>query len=161
MKKIFLLLALSFCVFSFNAIYAQKPTTTTTTTKKFVPFKPPKLFTSLGVIKDSAIAPVDQVKAVISQPLYITDAAKNIYTVQSYQFLYKKRVVSEDANGNAIPATSIASQQFYDANPIPELWIKIMREDLKKGEEVFYFDIIVKDKLGRIMHAPDLKIITN
>ncbi len=160
MKKFLILITLAFFGLCFTNLQAQKPASTVTT-KKFVPYKPPKLFTSVGVIKDSALAPVEQVKAIISQPLFVTDAGKNVYTVQSYQFLYKKRVVSEDASGKAIPATSIASQQFYDAKPIPDLWIKIMREDLKKGEEVFYFDIIVKDKLGRIMHAPDLKIITN
>ncbi len=136
--------------------FAQKITPKKST---FVKFKPPVLTTALGVLKDSTLADVDQAKAVLANNLQVSDAAnKGTYTVQSYQFLYKKRTVTEDEQGNISPTTSVVSQAFYSSKPLPAIWIKTIREDLKQGEELCFFDIIVKDNLGRIMYAHDLKI---
>ncbi len=141
-----------------TATFAQKTTPAKTT---FVKFKPPVLSTSLGVLKDSVLAEVAQANAILANKLVVNDAAKKgIYTVQSYQFLYKKRTVKEDEQGNVSPTTSISSQAFYDSKPLPEIWVRTIREDLKPGEELYFFDIIVKDNLGRIMYAPNLKIMT-
>lgn len=156
-NKLAFLLMLSICFFTIEAS-AQKTVTKKTT---FVKFKPPKLFTTLGILKDSSLVPVEQAKAVIGNKMVVNDLdKKGTYTVQSYQFIYRKRTVSEDEQGKAYPTTSISSQSFTDAGPLPEIWSKTIREDLKPGEELYFFDIIIKDNLGRIMYAPDLKIIT-
>ena len=89
----------------------------------------------------------------------VNDAAKKgTYTIQSYKFIYRRKTVTEDEQGNLSPTTSISSQAFYDASPLPDIWVKTIREELKQGEELYFFDIIVKDNLGRIMYAHDLKI---
>ena len=126
---------------------------------KFVKYTPPKLFTSMGVVKDSTKAPVAQAKAILAQRLTIQDEkGKKSYAIQSYQFLYKKRVVTEDEAGNPQPTTTLVSKQFYNGDSLPTTWIASMREELLAGEELYFFDIIVKDEKGRIMYAPTLKI---
>ncbi len=126
---------------------------------KFTKYTPPKLFTSIGVLKDSSTAPVDQVKALLAQKLTIKDAGGTAkYSIQSYHFVYRKRIVSEDEAGNAVPGFSISAKQMYNSDPLPATWVESMREQLLPGEELFFFDIIVKDEKGRIMYAPTLKI---
>ncbi len=38
-----------------------------------------------------------------------------------------------------------------------EFMKKVIQEELSKGEEIIFFDIIVKDEKGRVMYAPNLK----
>jgi len=122
-------------------------------------FKAPKLYITLGSFKDSSFISVEQAEAIISMPLKIADAKNNQYSISSYQFIYKQRVVTEDEQtGKMSPTTSISSDRFK-TTPLPELWINTIRDELKSGEELFFFDIIVKDTQGRVMYAPDLKII--
>ncbi|MEO6491014.1 MAG: hypothetical protein ABIO04_13815 [Ferruginibacter sp.] len=124
-------------------------------------YKPPKLTTSLGSFADSLqTVPTPQAEVIIALPLTITDAKKNSYTVSSYNFLYKRRVVTEDeATGKVSPASSVTSGMFKSV-PLPTIWIEQVRENLKPGEELYFFDIIVKDAQGRVMYAPNLKIVT-
>ena len=87
------------------------------------------------------------------------DAKNNVFTVTSYQFLYKKRVVTEDEKtGKVSPATSISSDRFT-TSPLPPLWVKTVKERINTGEEIIFFDIIAKDSQDRIMYAPNLKLL--
>ncbi len=157
-KKIFTLILVASVAFHFAGNAQVKDTKATTTTIK--KFKPPKLYSYLGILKDSVAAPADQARAVITQPLRITDDKNNTYTVTSYQFGYRRRGVAEDDDGKVTPSMSFSSQQFYNDKPLPAIWIKTIQEELKAGEELYFFDIMVKDSQGRYMFAPELKIIT-
>jgi len=127
------------------------------TTQKF---KPPKLYTYLGAVKDSVTIPVDVAENIIGLPLKIYDDKKTEYTVSSYQFLYKKRTVTEDEQtGKVSPATSMVSDRFT-VTPLPPVWVTQIKEQVNKGEELYFFDVIAKDAQGRVMYAPNLKIIT-
>ena len=154
-KAVFFVIATCFSVQSINA---QKPRTKKNiiTVKKF---KAPKLLTSIGSFNDSSVLSVAQAETVIAMPLKIVDSKKNEYAVSSYQFLYKRKVVTEDEQtGKMSPASSISSERF-NATPLPELWVNIIREELKPGEELFFFDVIAKDLQGRVMYASNLKIM--
>ena len=152
--KILLFAAVSFC-FAMTATAQKKPAAKTTTLAK--KFKVPKMTTMLGSYSDSLGLPSGEVEKIIGLPLRIVDVNKNVYTVSSYQFLYRKLVVSETEDGKAIPATSVSSQLFT-ASPLPAIWVSTVRDQVKKGEELFFFDVIVKDNLGHVMYAPNLKI---
>ena len=156
-KSIFLLSLTLFCTCFAAQAQVTDANTKTTTVKKF---KPPKLYSYLGILKDSTGAPVDQAKAVIINPLRITDDKNIEYTVTSYQFGYKRSGVVESDDGRVTPTMSFSSQQFYNNKPLPDIWIKTIREQLKPGEELYFFDIMVKDSQGRYMFAPELKITT-
>lgn len=137
---------------------AQKPKPASAKPVPVQKFKPPKLTCSLGTRSDSAIVPVEEALQMILLPLNITDDKKNPYTISSYQVMYKRRAVTEDEQtGKVTPTTSTVASLFRET-PLPELWKRSISEQLKSGEEIFFFDIIAKDAQGRLMFAPDLKI---
>ena len=150
---------LSIC---FSAILAtalaQKPKATGTKPDAVQKFKPPKLTSSLGSRSDSVLVSVDEAVQLIRLPLSITDDKKNMYTISSYQVMYKRKAVTEDeVTGKVSPTTSNVAQLFRET-PLPELWKNIITEQLRPGEEIFFFDVIAKDTQGRLMFAPDLKL---
>ncbi len=141
-----------------NTAIAQAPKTTRAKSPVIQKYKPPKLTSSLGIRVDSALVFTEEAVQLINLPLKITDDKKNNYTVSSYQVMYKRRAVTEDEeSGKVTPITSSVAELFRET-PLPALWKNILTQQLKPGEELFFFDIIVKDVQGRLMFAPDLKI---
>lgn len=121
-------------------------------------FKPPKLTTILGLHADSATVVKEEAVQLVHLPLKITDDKKSVYTISSYRFVYNRRTVTEDEEtGKAKPASSMVTDIFR-STPLPDLWKKNISEQIKAGEELLFFDIIVKDSKGRFMFAPNLKI---
>ncbi len=130
-----------------------------TKAKPVAGYKVPKLTTSIGSFKDTMfISPLDAL-SVIGMPLKITDAKNNPYIISSYQFAYRQIVTTEDEQtGKAAMSSSIKSSLFK-SSPLPELWLKIIRERIRPGEEFIFFAVIAKDAQGRVMYSPDLKLI--
>lgn len=158
MKTILKFILLGFFSTILTTVLAQKPKPVIAKPNSVQKFKPPKLFCSLGIRSDSAAVAVEEATQLVKLPLKITDDKKNIYTISSYQLMYKKRAVTEDeATGKVSPTTSNVAQLFR-ATPVTTLWQNILAEQLKPGDELYFFDIIVKDAQGRLMFAPDLKI---
>jgi len=60
--------------------------------------------------------------------------------------------------GKISPTTNLVSERFKQT-PLPDTWRRIITEDLQKGEELIFFDIVGIDKTGRKFLAPDIKII--
>jgi hypothetical protein len=128
-------------------------------TKPVAKYKVPTLFTQLGGLRDSVNITVQEAENIIGQPLKIYDDKKGTYTISSYQFLYRKRGVTEnEETGKVTPITSIVSNRFK-VTPLPDTWTNQVKEQVKSGEELFFFDVIAKDAQGRIMYAPNLKIM--
>jgi hypothetical protein len=122
-------------------------------------YKPPPLFTQLGIFRDSVKLNTTDVIAVINQPLKIFDDKKVPYAVSSYQLIYKKKAVTEnEETGKVTPITSIVASQFTKT-PLPEIWINQVRAQVQPGEELLFFDVIAKDAQGRVMYAPNFKIV--
>ncbi len=122
-------------------------------------YKPPVVQSYLGNITGkTASADVEIAKVVIALPLKIVDDKKNNYAVVSYQFAYKRIGITEDEEtGKTSPQSDIVSNQFTES-PLPAIWQSNITEGLHKGESLYFFDIIVLDKLGRRFFAPELKI---
>ena len=157
MMKIFRFILLPFLLIAFTSLYAQKTKPTKPTT--FVKYKVPKLTTMLGSFKDTSNIAAQLADSIIGMPIKVTDAKNVIYTISSYQFLYKKIVTTEDENTAKASKTSSIKSSLFKTSPLPELWLNAVRENLKAGEELFFFAVVVKDPQGRIMYAPDLKLI--
>jgi hypothetical protein len=141
---------------------AQKPTKPVVKASVVKGFKPPKLTCSLGNYKDSAIITIAEGQQLITTALKITDAKNGKYIISSYQFLYRKTGVTEEENedgptGKTKPSTTI-SADLFKATPLPQLWITNINDQLKTNDELFFFDVIVKDEQGRLMFAPTLKL---
>lgn len=151
----FFLVSFSF----FATANAQKATERKTTTSN-PKFKPPKLTCFLGAFSDSVNIPTSEAETLIALPLKIYDSKKVEYTISSYNFLYRRKVVTEDEQTGKVSPASSMSAGIFKQTPLPALWIEQVRENLKPGEELFFFDIIAKDSQGRVMYASNLKIIT-
>ena len=153
--KIFRNILLPFFLIAFTFSYAQKPTRPSA----FIKFKVPKLTTSLGSFRDTSFIAPQMTDSIIGLSLKVTDAKNVVYTISSYQFLYKKIVTTEDENTGKTSKTSSIKSSLFKTSPLPEMWLNAVRENLKAGEELFFFAVVVKDPQGRIMYAPDLKLI--
>ena len=151
-KSLLVLVVVLLC----NNLQAQN--TKPATSKTFQKFTPPKLTTALGIRTDSAVVEREEALQLVTLPLKITDAKKNVYTISSYQVTYKRKAVTEDEEtGKVSPIMSNVSQLFKET-PLPALWKNILTEQMRPGEELYFFDIIVKDAQGRVMYAPALSI---
>lgn len=145
------------CFFVQNSCAQITPAKKTTANLK--KYKPPKLYTYLDSYKDSVPVSVAIAEGIIAAPLMVYDDKKTLYEISSYQFLYKKRTVTEDEqSGKTSPSSSVVSNRFL-ATPLPQLWVNQIREQVKPGEELYFFDVIVKDAQGRLMYAPNVKIM--
>jgi len=152
--KIFIIIVL---LLASTNLYAQKPKPAKPT--GFVKFKVPKLTTSLGSFKDTMYIAPQMADSMIGLVLKVTDAKNVVYSISSYQFLYKKIVTTEDEKTGKTSKTSSIKSSLFKTSPLPNLWLNAVRENLTAGEEFFFFAVTVKDPQGRLMYAPDLKLI--
>ena len=122
-------------------------------------FKPPVVKSYLAKLTGSAaVCSAEEGKQIITLPLRVADSKDFSYKISSYQLAYKRLGVTEDEEtGKASPANDLVGQRFTET-PLPEIWKSNITETLHKGEELFFFDIIVFDTQGRLFFAPDLKI---
>ena len=156
MAKVLKFILLTVVIFSCSIVFAQKPKPVTAKTVQ--KFTPPKITSALGIRSDTASVYREEAIQLITLPIKVTDAKKNVYSISSYQFMYKRRGVTEDEEtGKVSPVMSMVSDLFRET-PLPALWVKIISEQIKPGEELYFFDIVAKDAQGRLMFAPELKI---
>jgi hypothetical protein len=148
----------AFLCLSLTVVLAQKPKPAAAQPKAFQKFTPPKLTSMLGIRTDTATVFVEEMVQLVKLPLKVTDDKKNVYSISSYHVIYKRRAVTEDEeSGKVTPITSSVSELFRET-PLPALWIKILTEQMRPGEELYFYDIVAKDAQGRLMFAPELKI---
>ena len=122
-------------------------------------FKPPVVKTFLGRNQDGAVVTVDEARQLVALPLKITDAKNITYPVSSYQFMYRKKSVieNEETGKKEIVFTTVAD--LFKATPLPQIWVtNIADNGMQRDEELYFFDIIVTDKLNRKFFAPNIKI---
>ena len=125
---------------------------------KIKEFKPPAVKTFLGINQNGAKVTTDEASQLLALPLKISDDKKNEYPVSSYRFLYRQKgYILNDETGKKEPTFTITADRF-NSTPLPQTWIKSIRARLQPGEQLYFFDIIVKDKQGREFFAPELKI---
>ena len=141
-----------------TTVLAQKPKATTVKPIAVQKFTPPKLISMLGIRTDTASVFIEEAVQLVKLPLKVTDDKKAVYTISSYRAMYKRKAVTEDEQtGKAVPVMSNVSDLFRET-PLPAIWIKILTEQMRPGEELHFFDIVAKDAQGRLMFAPELKI---
>ena len=161
MAQKFTRLALSFTIILFSLTVAAqqtkpKPKPAAAPAAKF---KPPVVKSSWGRLTGSnATCFPEEIKQLVSMPLKIVDAKSTSYEIASYQLAYNRLVVTEDeATGKTSAAKEQVGRQF-DETPLPQVWQTNITEQIHKGEELYFYDIIVIDKQGRRFFAPELKI---
>ena len=155
MKNILKYVLAVLLILSFGQIsFAQQKEVITKVQK----FKPPVVKTFLGINQNGAHVTVDEGNQLIALPLKIVDAQNHEYPISSYRFLYRKKsVILNDETGKREETFSITASRF-DATPLPKVWINNIQGRLQPEEQLYFFDIVVKDKEGREFFAPELKI---
>jgi hypothetical protein len=154
LMKISILLFFTFLFISAPFVpLAQKPVIT-----KIAKFKPPVVQTFLGINTNGAAVTKEEAAQLIALPLKITDAKKNNYMIDSYQFLYKRKSVIQDEETGKKQSTFTLVSERFKATPLPKVWIDNLEGGFQKDEVLYFFDIVVKDNSGRIFSAPELKI---
>ena len=150
---ILLSVACLLCIPTFSQV--PKKTVVTTIPK----FKPPITKTYLGKYSGTnAVCSAEEGKQLITFLLKITDEKNNTYKISSYQFAYTRKGVTEDEQtGQVSPQSNMVADRFM-ATPLPAIWQSNIIESLHKGEELYFFDVIVFDKQNRLFFAPELKI---
>lgn len=132
---------------------AKKPVIT-----KIEKFKPPVVATYLGVNTNGASVTRDEANQLVTLPLKITDAKTNNYPIDSYHFLYRRKGVIEDEETGRKQVAFTTISELFEKSPLSKIWIDNIQNGFQTGEELYFFDIVVKDKAGRRFFAPDLKI---
>jgi hypothetical protein len=159
-KKIYLFSPLFVLVMlSVSVMFAQK--TSKTPAPVSAPLgsgKKPVAKTYLGKVTGNIAMGVEEARSIVALPLKITDDKNIPYVISSYQFAYKRIGITEDeATGKTALQSDIAADRFT-VTPLPAVWQKNIVDGLHQGEELYFFDIIVADKQGRLFFAPELKI---
>ncbi len=153
MKLFFKLLLIIFFANASQLSFAQSPVIT-----KVTKFKPPVVQTFIGANTNGASITKDEASQLITLPLKIMDDKKNLYPVSSYHFLYKKKGTVQDENTGKVSPTFTNVSDFFKTTPLPKVWVDNLKNGFQKGDELYFFDIIVTDKKNRNFFAPDLKI---
>ena len=147
-----------FLCFSLTVVLAQKPKPATAKPKPVQKFTPPKLTSMLGARTDTGAVYAEEAVQLVKFPLKVTDDKKNGYSIITYQVIYKRKAVTEnEQTGKASPVISTVADRFR-TTPLPAIWIKILSEQMRPGEELLFFDIVAKDAQGHLMFAPELRI---
>ena len=152
MKHFKYLIAVLFVAVSLTAAAQTKPAV-----KPAVKFKPPVLTTVIGGYKDSSTISVAEAERIIGEKLYISDGKKVMYSISSFQLAYRKLGVTEDEQTGKVSPTYTLVASLFKASPLPANWIQQIKEQVKPGDELWFFDVIAKDAQGRVMYAPDVK----
>ncbi|MEO6730615.1 MAG: hypothetical protein ABIN01_05320 [Ferruginibacter sp.] len=161
MQKNYLLFSIVvLLVLSSSVALAQKPVKTVTLPSA-ARYKKTVVKTTLGKATGSISLSAVEAGQLITLPLKITDDKNIDYVISSYQFAYKRIGVTEDEQtGKTSVQTDMAADRFT-VTPLPPVWQKNIIDGLHKGEELYFFDIIVFDKQRRRFFAPELKILIN
>lgn len=148
------------CTLSLSAVFAQKPKPVSAKPVTLQKFIRPKLTSMLGNRADTAAFFAEEVIQLIGLPLRVADDKKTWYPIVSYQAMYRRRGVTEDeVNGEVkIKPVMTSVSSIFKTTPLPSIWVTTIKEQLRAGEELLFFDIVVKDAQGRLMFAPDLRI---
>ena len=96
---------------------------------------------------------VSELKRILSATSITDDetraAIKRVYKEKGY-------IVDDETGKNEVTFTNVADR--FDKTPLPKVWIDNIKGRLQKDEQLYFFDIVVKDKEGREFFAPELKI---
>lgn len=127
--------------------------------KPVAKFKPPKLYTQIGIYRDTVTITVTEAEQLIAQPLKIFDAKKTAYSLLSYMFVYRQIGVTEDEKTGKISPTYTIKADIFKQTPLPQNWSANLKELIKPGDEIEFVEVIAKDAKGIVMYSGNLKIV--
>jgi hypothetical protein len=141
------LLLVSSCFF---AAAQNKPAPTLT---------PPQLQSFWGFTKGGEM-PLEMVLQLVDSSVWVISDKKERMKVTRFVLLHRSKDRFEDEETGAIKTRfNSSAEQIRNAAELPEKWKKKLYETIKREDEVYITDIIVRDRKGEFFKAPDIKII--
>ena len=151
-KQIFIYLLVMVTVAA-KAQQPQKPTPTLT---------PPQLQSFWGTTKGGSLPLEFVLNVVDSGFVWVIDDKKVKYNINRFIVIYRSKDRFEDEQTGEIKSRfNNNSLIVKNTGVIEEKWRKMMYENIKVGDELWITDIIVRDKKGEYIKAPDVKITIN
>ncbi len=139
-----------------NAQVVKKPKNGEIT--KITKFKPPVVHAFLGRNKDTVTVTLEEAVQLASLPIKVSDSKNNVYPVSSFGFVYRRKgvVENEESGKKEVKFTTVGD--VFHKTPLPEVWKTNIARTLQRGEELYFYDIIVKDNQSRPFFAPQILI---
>jgi len=151
-KQIFIYLLVMVTVAA-KAQQPEKPTPTLT---------PPQLQSFWGTTKGGSLPLEFVLNVVDSGFVWVIDDKKVKYNINRFIVIYRSKDRFEDEQTGEIKSRfNNNSLIVKNTGIIEEKWRKMMYENIKVGDELWITDIIVRDKKGEYIKAPDVKIVVD
>ncbi|MBX3257785.1 MAG: hypothetical protein KF862_26890 [Chitinophagaceae bacterium] len=147
MKKLLLFFVLALAT-SANA-QTQKP-------KSSAPAEPaiPKVTVSIGGYKGGNITS-DILSGIVDSSVTVRDGKGTTYQVVRFRVLYKFKSTYDDPDtGQKKAFDDMRTNDFSNTAVMSELWRQSIKDNVKKGDEMIFDNIIVKLKNGTRLMAP-------
>jgi hypothetical protein len=121
--------------------------------------KIPKITASIGNMLggtyDVAVA-----KNLIDNSLLLKDESGKLYKINRCSFLYKRKMVYTDEDTKEKRITyEYLSKELRNNEQLDEFWKKIIKEELKKGEELIFEKILADSGSGYMLQVKGLTIV--
>lgn len=154
--RIFIVVTIVFVGLATDAQTIKKPRNGEIT--KVTKFRPPVVKSFLGRNQDTSTVMLEEAIQLASLPIKVSDEKNNLYTVTSFGFVYRRKgVVENEGSGKKEIKYTTVGDVFYKT-PLPEVWKTNIARTLQKDEELYFYDILVKDKQNRAFFAPQILI---
>ncbi|HMP87370.1 MAG TPA: hypothetical protein PKE63_08850, partial [Lacibacter sp.] len=92
--------------------------------------------------------------------VWVISDKKERMRISRFILLYRSKDRYEDEETGAIRSRfNSSSVQVNNTALLPERWRKTLYENIKKEDELYISDIIVRDRNNEYLKAPDIRII--
>ncbi|HMO32404.1 MAG TPA: hypothetical protein PKE07_05355 [Lacibacter sp.] len=120
---------------------------------------PPVLQSFWGYTKGGEL-PLEMVLQLVDSSVWVISDKKERMRISRFILLYRSKDRYEDEETGAIRSRfNSSSVQVNNTALLPERWRKTLYENIKKEDELYISDIIVRDRNNEYLKAPDIRII--
>lgn len=120
---------------------------------------PPQLQSFWGFTKGGDV-PLEMVLQLVDSSIWVISEKKERMRVARFIILHRSKDRFEDEETGIIKTRfNSSADQIRNTAELPEKWRKKIYESIKREDELYITDIIVRDRKGEYFKAPDIKIV--
>jgi hypothetical protein len=121
----------------------------------------PKISVTIGGLKGGDISS-EKLSTIVDSALIAADENENenanTYTIVRFRLFYKFKSTYRDENSDQKKSyDDMRTSDFTNTAVLPELWRASIKDNIKKGDEMIFDNIIVVLKNGSKIMAPSVK----
>jgi hypothetical protein len=132
------------------------------TKKKQEEISTPLLFSSYwGPIISGNILSA-QIIAIAPAVMHVKDNKGQLYQVNNFRFNYSfKSSYKDEETGQSKTIKDLRVSDFNNTNVLTTAWIESIKDNIKPGDQIIINKILFRNKVGKLMIAPDIRITVN